>query len=100
MSAERIIITAEQAISCLLAGDTVHNFISPHGGMLVGCDYDRAEAVATLEAADSIEIAGPSAKAMKHAIVAHKGYSFSFFESDMEKIEALEAAAAQKGPDA
>jgi hypothetical protein len=88
---DKHIITAEQAIDCLPQGETIHNFLNPSPGLMLGCDYERASAIKALEEADSIEIGGPGCMAMKHPLVVWKDGAHSFFEADMDKIDALEA---------
>ncbi len=87
----KLIVTPEEAEALLKPGEYVHNFINPSDSLLVGCDYDRDNAVKALKEADRLEIGGENCKRMKHALVAWKGNRPSFFECDMEKVEALEA---------
>ena len=91
---DRLVITADEAISLLPEGEYVHNFMQ--GGMaLIGCDYERAEAESALRTAIEIEIAGSMARSMKHPIACWKtNKSVSFFEADMKRLEAFEASRA------
>lgn len=101
MSDDKLIITAEQAESLLNDGPTIHNFVQCGGAMLVGCDYDRAEALKAFADAKLIEIGGDGCKTMGHALAVWKGepndiVSVSFFEADKDKVAAFEAAQLEK----
>lgn len=89
---DKLILTAEEAESLLNdEGEYVHNFIQS-GMVFLGCDYDRADAIAAFKSAKSIEIGGPACKRMKHPLaVFDKDGRLSFFEADLSKVEAYEA---------
>jgi hypothetical protein len=92
MSDEKIILTPDEAESLLLEGEYVHNYSNP-AGMLLGCDYGREDAIAELRKAHAIELGGDGSKSIKHPIVCwHTEKRHTFFEADMEKVEAFEAA--------
>ena len=93
MSETKLIITPAEAESLLIDGaDYVHNYLNPRGGVFIGCDYQRADAIAAFEEAVGIEIAGPGCKSMKHPIAVWKTENdVSFFEADMAKVERFEA---------
>lgn len=89
---EKLVITAEEAASLLRESEYIHNYAGGPG-MLIGCDFDRDDAVQAFAAAKEIEIAGPFMYGMKHAIaVLDKANRRTFFEADMEKVAALEAS--------
>lgn len=89
---DRVFLTPEEAEQLFPDGEYVHNFIG-NSSMLIGCDYERAEAVAALREADTIEIGGDNCKAFKHPIaVTEKSGRRTFFAADMEKVAAFEAA--------
>lgn len=88
---EKLIITPDQAISLLVEGDTVHNYANPVAGMFVGVDFDRSDAEKHIREAIQCEIAGPGCKSMKHALAVWSSNDrVTFFETDMEKVEAME----------
>jgi hypothetical protein len=90
MSDTNLTLTPDQAESLLPPGERVHSFINPACG-LVGCGVARHRAIARIREAKLLELGGPSAKQMGHALVVHdciRGYSL--FETDMEKVEAME----------
>lgn len=91
MSDEKVVITAEQAESLLHDGaKTVHNFAQV-GPMLLGCDYEREDAILAFKTAKLIEIGGWGCRGLKHPIVVHDDTGrHTFFEADMAKVEALE----------
>ncbi len=92
---DKTILTPEEAESLLAEGDTVHNYANPGPGMMVGCDYERADAIAAIKAASLLEIGGPGCKAMRHALVVHdKNGRYTFFETDAAKVAAMEDAKA------
>jgi hypothetical protein len=95
---DRFLITPEEAESLLNEGEFVHNFIDGRF-VILGCDYDRASAIAAFKAAKSIEIGGDGCKAMRHPIVVFdQNGKHSFFAADMDKVEALEASRAAQVP--
>ncbi len=75
---DRIFLTVQEALDLLDDGEEVHSFASPAGGMLLGADWSRAEAIAAIENAKTREVAGPAAQGMKHglAIATSTGYYF------------------------
>lgn len=94
---DKLIISADEAESLLADGTYIHNFVNPAVGMLIGCDYDRADAIKAFKSALRIEIGGDGCKSMKHPICVWESKDRnSFFEADMDKVEALEAARAAK----
>jgi hypothetical protein len=91
MSYDRIILTADEAISLLPEGEYVHN--TTGGMIMIGCDYSRESAEKALRGAVQIEIGGPMCKAMRHPLVTWDSPKHcTFFEADMDKVEAFEAA--------
>lgn len=92
---DKMIITPAEAESLLAEGEYVHNFANPGAGLMVGCDYERANAIEAFKSAHSIEIGGDGCKRMKHPIVVWDSpRHYTFFEADMEKLAAFEAARA------
>ena len=92
MEDERIILTPEQATALLCDHEYIHNFANPAGGMFIGYDYERADAIAAFGTAKKIELAGENAKGMKHPIaVWDKAERLTFFEADMDKVAEFEA---------
>lgn len=91
---EHRFLTAEQAVSLLHDGEYVHNMRGGIG-LMMGADWSREEAEKAFRDAESIELGGPNAYAMKHPIaVTEKSGRLSFFEADMDKVAAFEAAEA------
>lgn len=92
-SDDKIILTADEAISLLAPGENVHNFINNIAGMFIGCDYSRDSAEKHIRDAVECEIGGPACKRIKHALVVWSSKTrMTFFETDMEKVEAMERA--------
>lgn len=92
---DRLVITAGEAAS-LLHDDAeyVHTFMQK-GSVFLGCDYERDGALKAFRAAEEIEIGGPACRRMGHAIVVRDiAGRHVFFEADMEKVAAFEAARA------
>lgn len=91
----KLIITPEEAESLLYDGaNTVHNFVTV-GPMLIGCDYSRENALKAFQEAIQIEIAGPGARGLNHAIAVWSSKtSHSYFEADPEKVDAFDKAKA------
>jgi hypothetical protein len=93
MSDEKILLTADEAISLLPEGEYVHNYMNPNSGMFLGCDFERENAEKHIREALQCEIGGPSCQRMKHGLVVWKNEKeLSFFETDMDKLKAMEAA--------
>lgn len=93
MDDDKVIITADEAASLLQDGKYVHNYANPAGGMLLGVDYDRDDAIEAFRKAKQIEIGGPGCKAIKHPLaVWGDDNHVTFFAADMAKVEAFEAA--------
>jgi len=91
MNDEKILLTPEEAISILAGGDTVHNYANPAAGMFIGCDYDRADAEQHIRDAIQREVAGPVCQGMRHGLaVWSEKNPVTFFETDMEKLRAME----------
>lgn len=92
-SDEKMILTADEAIGLLREGDNIHNIINNIPGIFIGCDYTRADAEKHIRDAVACEIGGAGCKTMKHALVVWSSETrMSFFETDMNKVEAMECA--------
>jgi hypothetical protein len=92
MSDTNFTLTPDQAESLLPPGERVHCYVKQPWG-LVGCSVARHRAIARIREAKLLELGGPSAqqKQTGHALVVHdriRGHSL--FETDMEKVEAME----------
>jgi hypothetical protein len=99
MSDEKIILTPDEAASLLADSQYVHNFIQS-GPMFLGCDFEKDSAIEAFRSAKQIELAGENAKGMKHPLaVFDKDGKLSFFEADMDKVEAFEAARSEVAGD-
>jgi hypothetical protein len=89
---DKVTITPAEAESLLADGEYVHNYANPAGGLLLGVDYDRADAIAEFAKAIAIEIGGDGCKSMGHPIVVwHSKDRYTFFAADMEKVKKFEA---------
>ena len=87
-------ITAEQAISVLPDGDTVHTFYNPGFG-LVGADWSKEDITDKLRRSDIIELTGPAARGMGHGMCVYSKDTkwqsdILFIETDEERVAALE----------
>lgn len=87
-------ITAEQAISVLPDGDTVHTFYNPGFG-LVGADWSKEDITNKLRRSDIIELTGPAARGMGHGMCVYSKDTkwqsdILFIETDEERVAALE----------
>lgn len=93
MSDDKVILTPAEAEALLPDGDTIHNFVNPGVGMIVGCDYERASALEAFAKAVQIELGGEQSMRLKHPIIVWDSEKhYSFFQADMEKVAAFEAA--------
>ncbi len=90
---DKVILTPEEAEALLPEGKYIHNFANPGVGMMIGCDYERPDAIKALRDAKQLELGGEQSKGLKHPIVCwHTEKRLTFFEADMAKVEAFEAA--------
>lgn len=87
----RVLLTADEAISLLPDGPTVHNFKG--GGMVL--IWDRESAIDAIRSAYAVELGGGASYSMGHPLAVWASERrVSFFEANMEKVAALEAARA------
>ena len=83
---EKIFLTKEQAIECLIIKDgQVHNFVNS-GFALLGADWDIKDVEECFDEAGAIEVGGKRCRALNHGIVAVKDGNTYFFEADNEKL--------------
>ena len=89
---DRLIVSPDEAEALLSPGKYVHNFVQA-GFALIGCDYDRADAIAAFKAAKLIEIGGDQCKRIGHALAVHSpDGTLSFFAADKDAVSAFEAS--------
>lgn len=94
MSDERLIITPKQAATLLPDGEYIHNFANPNG-MMIGCDFERSDAIKALNSAKQIEIGGDQCKSMNHALVVWDSEKrYTFFATDADRVEEMERTVA------
>jgi len=92
-SDDKIILTADEAISLLPDGEYVHNYINNVANMFIGCDYTRDDAEKHIRESVACEIGGPHSKRMNHALIVWSTTTdMSFFATDPERVEAMERA--------
>jgi hypothetical protein len=90
VSNTKMILTPDQAESLLPPGEQVHCLVNPPWGF-VACNSPRKHALRRIRDAKLIEIGGERAKRMKHALIVYaREGGYTFFATDMEKVEALE----------
>lgn len=64
---ERVTLTFEEAEAMLADGDLVHTMRSA-GNLVIGADWPRADLLAAMREAPSIQLAGPAATQMGHGL--------------------------------
>lgn len=79
MSDEREPVTYEQAEKMIGDGERVHTFRNPAGGLMLGCDWDRADILDHIKK-HGAELSGPSAAAMRHGLVLMDDHGPLFIE--------------------
>lgn len=90
MEEERIFLTKEQALECLVIQDgLVHNF-RPFPMGLVGADWEIESVEKLLEEAEEIEIGGENCRSMNHGLAVLKNKQVYFFEADNKKLAKYE----------
>jgi len=83
---DRRFITFEEAVSLLNDGEYIHTFRNG-GGMLVGADHDRKKLLKEMRQYEStLELAGGTARTMKHGLVYEDNLGFMFVATDEEKL--------------
>ena len=96
-------LNAEEAIALLPESEFIHTFYST-GMCLVGGDWDRADILQKLTKSDRIEIAGESARSMKHGLAAYNDGArledVLFIETDKAKLDAFDPIAEMENEDA
>jgi len=101
MEEEKKIITKEQAKSILALNDgKVHTFTN-NPMALLGADHTQKSINESIEKAESLELTGDQAKAMKHGLAifppnAKNHYDILFVETNMEALEKLEQELEEK----
>lgn len=86
-------LTAEQAISLLPEGETIHTF---YGGVaLIGAEWERQDVIDKLKSVDKIEIAGEFARRMGHGLAVYNDSAeylsdILFVETDKKKLDAFD----------
>ncbi len=84
MTDEKVMLTADQAIAMLPAKETIHTFVNPAAGMLLGASWTREYTLQAIGASTHIELTGPSAASMgHHFVIEHKGRAV-YIESNPE----------------
>lgn len=87
-------VTKEEAIALLPDGEDIHTILNPPGGMLLGADWSRAEALKELEAATVIKLSGEMARDMGQGLAflrdLGKGKEWIFVATDKAKLEAFD----------
>ena len=97
---EKRFITAEQAINILPDRDEIHTFIN-NGFSLFGADWDRKDIIDKINHSEVREIAGETARGMKHGLVLYDKSAQSqkdllFVETDKDRLDAFDPEGAEK----
>lgn len=80
MNKEKTFIDYEEAVSMLPDSETIHTFVNPGVGMLVGADWDRKDILKAFETHRPC-LTGPQATAMKHGLSFWDGTRNVFVET-------------------
>ena len=95
-------LNVREAIRLLPESELIHTFYST-GIYLVGGDWDRADILQKLIEVDRIEIAGDSARSMKHGLAAYNNGArmedVLFIETDKAKLDAFDPIAEMENED-
>lgn len=91
---EKRYITANEAISLLPKGNSIHTFYNESWG-LVGADWSREEVIDKLKKSEKIELTGETARNMSHGIAAYNNDTkyrdeILFIETDEEKLNTFD----------
>jgi len=74
-------MTKKQAVKLLPKGKTIHVFLNPGVGILLGADWDRKDVLALLAKATRIEETGEHSQRMGHGLAALEGNEWRFIET-------------------
>lgn len=96
MSADRMLLTKDEALYLLKDGEEIHRFMQA-GPILCGADVARSSIVKDIESAESVEVAGATAREMGHGLAIKTRGTYSFVEHNEDKLKQLEAEATNKG---
>ena len=88
------LLTDDEAISLLPAGDTIHTFRNMPFG-LIGADWSKEDIIEELRKAEVIEITGETARSMNHGLaIYNKNAKYQsdilFIETNKEKLDQLD----------
>lgn len=86
-------LTAEQAISLLPEGKTIHTFYGEVA--LIGAEWERQDVIDKLKSSDKIEIAGEFARRMGHGLAVYNDNAeylsdVLFVETDRKKLDSFD----------
>lgn len=95
------ILTYEEAVSLLPAGETVHTFINMQFG-LCGADWSRKDILDKLQKSEIIELTGEMARSMGHGMCAYNNDAkhqsdILFIETDADKLAELDKDGGDEG---
>ncbi len=83
---DKKMITADEAISLLNDGESIHTFRNGNG-ILLGADHSRKTILNDIKNyEDTLEISGDMARKMKHALVLTDEVGYLFIETNEEKL--------------
>lgn len=80
MSDEKYFLSKEEALKLIGPKESVHVFLNPGVGMIIGADWSWKEITQLIEDSQTIEIGGEECKRMKHDIVAFNKGRYHFIE--------------------
>ena len=94
------ILTAEEAISILPDGDSVHTFVNGGFG-LMGADLDREDIIDKIRGSDRREVTGPMARGMNHGRVLYPPNTkyqsdLLFVETDKKRLDEIDPPEEEK----
>lgn len=90
---DAIYLNSDEAVSVLPDGDTIHTFLNPLAGAMLGADWDRSEVVEAITKSPCIHLTGPMARSMKHGLAIEQGDRYVFIETDEQRLVELEEKA-------
>lgn len=65
---KRVDLTVEEALAALPDGEQIHTYRNPAGGVLIGVDWDRADAEAAIRIAKVRTVGGEQCMNMGHGL--------------------------------
>lgn len=89
MPTEEDRLTPAEAVAIMADGDSVHTFVNPNIGMMIGADHSRTSLVEDINTAIRLELTGPMASRMNYGLALWRSESHLLFVATKPHHEAV-----------